>query len=313
MADSVTAAGRPLDPAAVAAVLRRLARLPAAPWLHTEVARRMAQRLAVIRLQPERVLDWWGFLGASGSVLEAAYPKAQRIVVEPDVAFVARSRAARTRPWWSLRRRPDGDDVVFEADAGRAGTAQLVWANMMLPAVADPPALFARWHELLRADGFVMFSCLGPGSLAELRALYASHGWGPPAADFVDMHDLGDMLVHAGFADPVMDQETLHLHWESPAALLAELRTLGGNAHPRRHPAPRGRAWRAALERALESLRDADGRIGLSFEVAYGHAFRGAPRLRADAPTTVSLEDMRALVRTRPPRPVAGGAPRSVR
>jgi malonyl-CoA O-methyltransferase len=183
---------------------------------------------------------------------------------------------------------------------------------MMLPAVADPPALFARWHELLRADGFVMFSCLGPGSLGELRALYAEQGWGPPAADFVDMHDLGDMLVQAGFADPVMDQETLHLHWETPATLLAELRALGGNAHPRRHPALRGRAWRAALERGLDALRNSEGRIGLSFEVSYGHAFRGAPRVRADAPTTVSLEDMRALVRKRPPRPVRNGGPGSV-
>jgi malonyl-CoA O-methyltransferase len=313
MADPAPAAGRPLDSVAVAAVLRRLARQQTTPWLHAEVARRMAERLAVVRLRPEVVLDWWGFLGGGGAALDAAYPGSRRIVVEPDAAFVAKSRAARARPWWSLRRHADAADVVLEADAGRGGPAQLVWANMMLTAVADPPGLFARWHELLRADGFVMFSCLGPGSLGELRALYADLGWGPPAADFVDMHDLGDMLVHAGFADPVMDQETLHLHWETPSALLAELRTLGGNAHPRRHAAPRGRAWRAALERALDALRTADGRIGLSFEVAYGHAFRGAPRLRADAPTTVSLEDMRALVRTRPPRPMRGSSPGSVR
>jgi malonyl-CoA O-methyltransferase len=113
------------------------------------------------------------------------------------------------------------------------------------------------------------------------------------------MHDYGDMLLHAGFADPVMDQETIVLRWDSAEALLAELRALGGNAHPARARALRTPRWRARLLVALESLRGADGRLGLSFEVAYGHAFKGPPRARADAPTTVPLEDMRALLRRR--------------
>jgi malonyl-CoA O-methyltransferase len=299
MAERPAAAARPLDATAVDAIVRRLARAPEAPWLHAEVARRMGERLGVIRLQPELILDWWGFLGASGPVLESAYPRARRIVVEPDAVLAARSRRMGVRRWWSLRRSAvAAADVMLEQEAVPGG-AQLVWANMMLSGVADPPALFARWHALLRADGFVMFSCLGPGSLRELRALHAALGWGPPAADFIDMHDLGDMLVHAGFADPVMDQETIVLRWDHAEALLAELRGLGGNAHPRRHAGLRSRGWRARFVRELEARRDADGRIGLSFEVAYGHAFKGAPRMRAGAPTTVALEDMRALVRSR--------------
>jgi malonyl-CoA O-methyltransferase len=106
------------------------------------------------------------------------------------------------------------------------------------------------------------------------------------------------MLVHAGFADPVMDQETLTLQWDSPGALLAELRGLGRNTAPGRFAGLRTPRWRARLERGLESLRGADGKIGLVFEVAYGHAFKAAPRLRRDAPTTVSLDAMRALVRS---------------
>jgi malonyl-CoA O-methyltransferase len=154
----------------------------------------------------------------------------------------------------------------------------------------------------LRADGFVMFSCLGPGTLRELRALYAELGWPAATPGFIDMHDLGDMLVQAGFADPVMDQETLTLRWSNPAALLAELRTLGGNTAPDRFKALRTPRWRARLERGLESLAAPDGTIGLSFEVAYGHAFKAAPRLQAGE-TTVSLDDMRAMVRTSHGRP----------
>jgi malonyl-CoA O-methyltransferase len=112
------------------------------------------------------------------------------------------------------------------------------------------------------------------------------------------MHDLGDMLVRAGFADPVMDQEVLTLTWADPQALLAELRGLGGNAAPERFAGMRTPRWKQSLERELRSLAGPDGRLRLSFEVAYGHAFKAAPRLQAGAPTTVSLDDMRALVRS---------------
>ena len=301
MADTPLAAARPLDSIGTAAVLRRLAREPKAPWLHGEIARRMGERLQIIRLQPELILDWWGFLGAGAEVLDAAYPKARRIIVEPDAGLLARSRAAADRPWWSARkwsRRPL--EATLDDGSIPAG-ARLVWANMMLHMVADPPALIGRWEQLLGIDGFVMFSCLGPGTLRELRELYARLGWPSPASAFVDMHDLGDMLVHAGFADPVMDQETLTLRWDNPGALLAELRLLGGNTAPARMRGLRTPRWRTRLERELEALRGPDGRIGLEFEVAYGHAFKAPPRLSADAPTTISLDDMRAMVRSHKP------------
>jgi malonyl-CoA O-methyltransferase len=304
MADISETNARPFDAVAVDARLRRLVRAPAAPWLHGEVARRMAERLDLIVVKPELVLDWWGSLGAGGEVLARAYPRARRIVVEPNARWLERSRGEVAKPWWSARRWGGAMPQVLPEDGELPRGAQLVWANMMLPAVADPPALFARWHGLLAVEGFVMFSCLGPGTLRELRTLYATLGWPPPAGAFIDMHDLGDMLLGAGFADPVMDQEILTLSWDSPAALLAELRSLGGNTAPERMRGLRTPRWRQRLLAALDTLRGSDGRIGLAFEVAYGHAFKAAPRVRADAPTTVSLEDMRAMVKSR--RPSAG-------
>jgi len=187
--------------------------------------------------------------------------------------------------------------VAGEPDAA-LGRAQLVWANMVLHGVIDPPALFARWHELLGVDGFVAFSCLGPGTLAELRELYASLGWPAPTPGFVDMHDLGDMLVAAGFADPVLDQETLTLTWPSAEAALDELRELGGNAAPDRFAGLRTPAWRRRLVAALDARAGADGRIGLAFEIAYGHGFKAAPRLQG-GDVAVPLDDMRAMVKRR--------------
>ena len=258
----------------------------------------MAEKLEVILHQPERVVDWWSALGASAALLERAYPKAQQSRIEPNAAWLARSRVQSQRAWWQASRWTGGAvEVRLDADEIEPGVG-LVWANMMLHAVVDPSALIERWQRLLRVDGFVMFSCLGPGTLRELRSLYTRLGWPAPTPGFVDMHDLGDMLVHAGFADPVMDQETLTLKWPDARALLKELRSLGGNAAPDRIAGLRTPRWRARLERELDALKAPDGTISMSFEVAYGHAFKAAPRLKAGEATTVSLDDMRAMVRS---------------
>ncbi|MBW8829130.1 MAG: biotin synthase [Burkholderiales bacterium] len=290
---------RQLDAVAVDAVLRRLAHRASPPWLHTEVARRMAERLQIIRLQPVRIVDWWSFLGASAEVLSQAYPDAHRVLVEPSAALAQLSRDAQRTPWWSPKRwRKESVEVKLESD-DLGEPAQLLWANMMLHQIKDPPRLISRWQKAIAADGFVMFSCLGPGTLRELRAIYASVGWSDPTPAFVDMHDLGDMLVHAGFADPVMDQETITLSWPTPQAMLDELRSLGGNTAPGRFQALRTPRWRARLEQELEASSGPDGRIAMRFEVAYGHAFKAMPKVQAGQPTTVSLDEMRSLVRTR--------------
>ena len=290
---------RPLDLGRVLTALNRLASAGAPPWLHGEVARRMAERLEIIRMKPSVLVDWWGYSGMGGGLLAKAYPEARRIIVEPTEALRERSRQANRSGWWPWR--PTPPDVVAADELAPEG-AQLIWANMMLHGVSEPPVVLDRWHRALAVDGFVMFSCLGPDTLRELRDLYAALGWPPPMAEFIDMHDLGDMLVHAGFADPVMDQETLHLSWADPDALLAELRGLGGNAAPDRFAGLRTPRWRKRLVSELERLRGNDGRLHLRFEVAYGHAFKALPRREPAKETTVSLEEMRSLVRKRDAR-----------
>jgi malonyl-CoA O-methyltransferase len=292
------AATRAIDAHAVETVLRRLSRADSAPWLHTEVARRMAERLSIVKLQPAQVLDWWGFLGGGGPLLAKAYPRARRVVAEPAALLQRHNTEAQAMPWWSPRRwRGERAQVVAETDVA-PGTAQLLWSNMALHAAVDPLAVMKRWHRAMAIEGFVMFSCFGPDTLKELRALYRRLGWPTPAASFVDMHDLGDMMVQAGFADPVMDQEQISLSWADPASMLKELRALGGNAAPDRAPGLRTPRWRARLVSELAALAGVDGRPRLSFEIVYGHAFKPVPRARMDAQTVVPLDDLRAMVRT---------------
>lgn len=282
-----------IDARARQRLLAGLAGAGQAPWLHQEVARRMAERLPVIKQPPAQWLDWWGFTGGSAAAVQAVWPEARRDLVEPTEVLAERSRQALRAPWWALvRRRQTAQQAVWLEQDVPPGQAQMLWANLVLPSWGEPAAAFAAWHRALAVDGFLMFSTYGPDTLRELRAVYAEAGWGAPHPPFVDMHDLGDLLVHGGFADPVMDQETLRLTWSSPEALLAELRGLGRHLGADRFAGLRSPRWRERLLQALARRADAEGRIALSFELVYGHAYKPAPR-PPRGETVVSLDRLR--------------------
>ena len=279
-----------LDPIAAARWAR--AAPPRSPWLHEEVARRMAERLEWIRLAPSAWAHWEpvrGGLEAQG-LLEQRYPQATSLLVEPVTKRQSAARDGLSPAWWKRWGAPRRQFVDRLPDGG----VQMLWANLALHTEPDPQALLSRWHRALAVDGFLMFSCLGPDSLRELHALYAALGWGPAGPQFTDMHDWGDMLVAGGFAEPVMDMERLTLTWADADRLLAELRELGANLHPGRFPALRGRGWEQRLKDELaERLTGPDGRLALTFEIVYGHALRPAPRMRVSAESSLSLDDMR--------------------
>ena len=286
-----------LDPIAAARLARRaLPAVAASPWLHEEVARRMQERLEWIRLQPKAWAHWDPLRGGleAHALLAARYPQSRAYLVEADPAR-ARAAARQLAPaWWKLWSGPRPQGVIEAPEGG----VDMIWANMALHLAADPQALIGRWHRALATDGFLMFSSFGPDTLRELRALYAALAWPPAGPEFTDMHDWGDMLVNAGFAEPVMDMERITLTWTSADALLAELRGLGANLHPQRFPALRGRAWLSRLRQELtRALADDQGRLALTFEIIYGHAVKPAPRLKVAPESAVSLQDMRSLLR----------------
>lgn len=293
-----------LPPTMDAQAAARWAQQPhaASPWLHEEVGRRMQERLQWIRMQPRTWLDWAplsGGLQAHAAVAQA-YPDASCWVAEPADARQQAAEQALHRPWWQVARwRKSPPRFGMPPD----GTADMVWANMALHMAADPKSLLLTWHRLLAADGFLMFSCLGPDTLGRLRDLYRSLGWPQPAHEFTDMHDWGDMLVQAGFAEPVMDMERLSLTFDTPERMLAELRTLGRNLHPQRFQGLRGRAWKARLLDALatQSAHQVRGApLALEFEIIYGHALKPQASLAIQAETVLSLDEMRRMLKRAP-------------
>jgi malonyl-CoA O-methyltransferase len=280
-----------IDPAAA----RRWARLPAvaSPWLHEEIGRRMAERLELIRLPVACWADASPRRGGAAvrAQVAAHYPKAQAFMLD-ETGRIA-PHAPESTTWW---RRWRGGSA---AQSMPEGAMHLVWANMCAHQAADSGALLAGWQRALAPGGFVMFSCFGPDTLRQLRALYVRLGWPPPAQDFADLHDWGDRLVTAGFAEPVMDMERLTLTSPGAARLLAELRELGRNLHPARFAGLRTRAWRERLLAELETgLRaGAAEPLALTFEVIYGHALRPQPRHAVKPQTEIPLDQFRAALR----------------
>lgn len=267
----------------------------------------MAERLSLFRQPPGAVLDWWPHAGGSAEALRAALPTAELLAVGPVQGSAGGSWAARWKAWRStLGRSAAAARTVGRPDELPEGTAAVVWANMLLHHEPEPQRLFAAWHRVLAVGGFLMFSTVGPGSLEALRTLYRDQGWGEPMGPLVDMHDWGDMLVEAGFADPVMDQETVRLTYARPEQALAELRTLGANAHPKRQAGLRTPRWQDRLLRGLVAhTAPADGvaekghdrRVELTFELVYGHAFKPPPRLRVTAETRVDVQVLKDALR----------------
>lgn len=277
-----------LDARAVRRSFGRAARTyDEAAVLQREVGRRMAERLDVVKLVPAAILDAGCGTGEALGELAARYPAARRVALDIALPMLVAARArhpARASLWARLGSSwrtgpPPPAFVAGDMAALPFGAAQfdLVWSNLALQWVNDLPRALAEFRRVLRVGGLAMFTTLGPDTLQELRAAFHDADSAPHVSRFADMHDIGDMLVHAGFADPVMHMERITLTYTEPVAIMRDLKSLGAtNATLARRRGLFGRKrWTRAVA-ALERLR-VDGRIPATFEVVYGHAWKAEP------------------------------------
>lgn len=277
---------------------RRVARWRAHDALVREVGRRLIERLDYVKLAPHRIADIGCGTGGARAALLARYPDATWIGVDLSLPMLraAAPRTALLARWWRAPR-----EFRVCAEAGTLpladATIDLAFSNLMLHWHPAPHTVFPEWKRVLRSDGLLMFSCFGPDTGKQLRAAFTAALPDARPLPFVDMHDFGDMMVAAGFATPVMDAEVLTLTYASPRALLREVAALGGNPRDDRRAALVSTRQAHALLDALEAQRDAHGRIALSFEIAYGHAWK--PQPRAAGETGIPLEHVRAKLAAR--------------
>lgn len=224
--------------------------------MEAEVGARMLGRLDYVKLAPRRILDAGSGPGREAKALTRRYPKAQLLALDFALPVL---RGARRR-FFERKLLVCGDIVQLPlAD----GSIDLLWSNMALHWAADPPAALREFERVLAPQGLLMFSTLGPDTLKELRAAAGA----ARVHAFVDMHDVGDMLVAAGLAAPVIDMEMLEITYPDGGTLLQDLRRSGQtSARADRARGLAGRRFDARLRAQLLPRA--------TFEVVYGHAWK---------------------------------------
>lgn len=245
--------------------------------LQREVGARALERLDLVRLAPQVILDAGCGTGFAAKTLHGRFARATLLSL--DIAWTMVQRARERAPPWSKWRRRDvflcGDNEQLPL---RAESVDLLWSNLAFQWAKEPAALFAECRRVLRPGGLLLFTTLGPDTLKELRVAAGADG-AIHVNRFTDMHDIGDMMIGAGLADPVMEMENLTLTYRDVRDLMRELKALGAhNVAAGRSRALTGKRFLRELEQGYEPYRR-DGRLPATFEIVYGHAWKPLPRL----------------------------------
>jgi len=241
--------------------------------VHGEIRKRLLERLDPVRLSPRIVVDLGAGTGAGSLELKQRYRPAQVIAIDLSPRMLQEA----TKRQGLLRRFPR---IVADARCLplRDASTDLVFSNLMLQWCNEPDSVFAESRRILRPNGLFTFTTLGPDTLKELRAAWRQIDDRPHVHRFIDMHDLGDALLRAGFSEPVMDTERLTVTYATFDALRRELKRSGSrNVCAGRRTGLAGRARLESL-RATAELTRSPGALTFALEVVYGHAWLGQPR-----------------------------------
>ncbi len=262
----------------------------AAAILQREVCMRMLDKLSCIKLQPSSLVDVGSGTGWGTRQLGVRYPKAD--ITSVDIAMGMLQLAKGTSSWWeklfSVRRERFVCADVEELPLA-SNSVDMVWSNLALQWCNDLPATFVELQRVLKEDGLLIFSSFGVDTLKELRIAFSEVDGYNHVSRFVDLHDLGDMLVAAGFADPVMEMEKITLTYDDVRAVMQDLKSIGANnATEGRSTGMMGKStWQRVTEN-YEKLRH-EGRLPATFEIVYGHAWK---------PEMKNISDGRSIIKT---------------
>jgi malonyl-CoA O-methyltransferase len=267
----------------------------AAGVLHAEVRENLLARLDLTALVPRVVLDAGAGTGHASRALKRRYPAA--LVVALDSSRCMLQAAARRQSWL---RRFARVQAAAEHLPLADGSVDLILSNLMLP-WCDPDSVFTEFRRALAPSGLLCFTSFGPDTLRELRSAWSGVDSRTHVNQFIDMHDLGDALVRAGFSSPVLDVERYTLTYLDVGGLAADLKNTGArNATLGRPRGLTGRRGFAALQAAYETFRQ-EGRLPATYEVVFGHAWcpAGSARRGSADPSTVSLEEIKRQLQAR--------------
>lgn len=278
-----------IDKARVRASFHRAAgSYDAAAILQQEIRARMLDRLQLVKLAPTRILDAGCGTGHASVALGKRYAGSE--VISLDIALGMLQQTLRHYPLLKRllgNKAPAAICADIEQLPLQAGSVDLAWSNVAIQWCNDLDQAFGEFHRVLRPEGLLMFSTFGPDTLKELRA--ASGDGHVHVSRFIDMHDIGDALVRAGFADPVLDVERFVLTYDDVMAVMRDLKAIGAhNASAGRARGLLGRGFLTRLADAYEQFRE-QGKLPATYEVVYGHAWKPAQPRHAHASDTAAV------------------------
>ncbi len=271
-------------------------------FLQREIADRLLERLQYIKLAPTRTLDFGCGTGYVTAKLAERDPAAQLLALDLAPSMLTQTRQRLGTPSWfdKLRSKPARHHGVC-ADAEVLPLADdsidLAVSSLTLQ-WCDPQRIAHEMMRVLRPEGLLMFTTLGPDTLKELRRAFRAVDDLPHVNTFVDMHDIGDILIEAGFSDPVMDCEVLTITYGELMTLMRELKGIGAhNVLPGRARGLIGKSRWQKLAAAYEPFRH-EGRLPATYEVIYGHAWKPAmtKRKTIDGQQAISLNEFKRMV-----------------
>ncbi len=237
--------------------------------LQKEVCSRLLEKLEYIKLSPRLILDAGVGTGEAIAPLMKRYKKSGLVALDLSERMLAKAPAHASLLRKTERVCADIEHLPFCEDS-----FELIFSSLTLQWCNDMQATMVDILRVLKPGGLLMFSTFGPDTLKELRACWRTVDDAVHVNEFTDMHDVGDGLLQAGFADPVMEAETITVNYPSIDKLMSDLRAIGANA-----TAEGGRPGLTApsvlekLRQAYEAYR-ADKLLPASYEVVYGHAWK---------------------------------------
>jgi malonyl-CoA O-methyltransferase len=242
-------------------------------------------------MQPTRILDAGCGTGHASHALMQKYPDAHVLSLDFSMNMLRKTRALNSSILQKTKRFLGFNKQSYLcADLEKLPLADasidMFWSNLAIQWSNDLDAVFADIHRVMKTEGLFMFSTLGPDTLKELRTASKVDGESVRVSRFLDMHDIGDALVRAGFSAPVLDVERITLTYDDVISVMRDLKSIGAhNAADGRSRGLQGRGFLKQLTENYEHFRK-DGKLPATFEVVYGHAWKPAARPK----TKIDLE-----------------------
>ncbi len=245
-----------------------------AAFVHAVTREGLLARLQPLVVQASTVVDLGSATCSTSQALSKRFGRAH--VVSVDLAHAMLRRGRKHRAWFS---KSSFVQATATALPFNAQSIDVIFANLLLPWIDDQTQVFAEIARVLRKGGVFAFATLGPDSLLEIRRAWSQVDDNAHVNHFSDMHDLGDGLVNAGLADPVLDVDRLSVSYDSTEKLFADLTAMGGrNALRERNRSLVGKQRFRQMSNELRKS-STDGKITLDLELVFGHCWGAGPKM----------------------------------